>query len=72
MLRKTQQGRPTANRLQRRRSVGRGLPQRSTLFDLIRLVQPRCGSAGELVEVVTSLVNSGRVVLTGSFKGEQL
>ncbi len=72
MLRKTQHGRQTANRLQRRRLGGRGLPQRSTLFDLIRMVQPRCGSAGELVEVVASLVNSGRVVLTGSFQGEHL
>jgi hypothetical protein len=38
-----------------------------TLLELVQTVQDFCRSDAEVVAVVTHLVNSGRVVLSGNF-----
>jgi hypothetical protein len=43
-----------------------------TLLDLIEAVGEVTDSEAELVSVVAHLVNSGRVRLTGNFKGKSI
>lgn len=40
---------------------------RVTLLELVRAVQDSCRSDAEVVAVITHLVNTGRVVLRGTF-----
>ena len=40
---------------------------RTTLLDLVQAVQDHCRSDVEVMAVIIHLVNSGRVVLGGSF-----
>ena len=44
-------------------------PRGSTLLSLVQEVQQRVNSDVEVVRIVRWLVNSGTVVLTGSFAG---
>ena len=44
----------------------------STLLALVQSLQDAAKSEDELVDTVAELVNSGRVVLTGNFKGCRL
>ena len=44
----------------------------STLLALVQSLQDATDSEDELVETAAELVNSGRVVLTGNFKGCRL
>ena len=44
----------------------------STLLSLVHSLQDATDSEDELVETAAELVNSGRVVLTGNFKGCRL
>ena len=44
----------------------------STLLSLVQSLQDATYSENELVEIAAELVNSGRVVLTGNFKGCRL
>lgn len=46
--------------------------RRSTLLDLVTEVSARSASEVRLLETVTELVRSGRVVLCGSFRGCRL
>ena len=43
-----------------------------TLLDLVRTIQDVARSDAEVVAVITYLVNSGRVVLSGNFAGMRL
>jgi hypothetical protein len=45
---------------------------RSTMLDLVQAVQDSTRTDAEAVAVIVSLINSGRVVLTGSFAGVRL
>jgi len=45
---------------------------RSTMLDLVQAVQDSTRTDAEVVAVIVSLINSGRVVLTGSFAGVRL
>ena len=45
---------------------------RTTLLELVQTIQDTCGSDAEVVAVITHLVNTGRVVLRGSFAGERI
>lgn len=47
-------------------------PYQSTLLELVQIVQRQCRSEREVAKLITRLVNSGRVVLTGSFVGERI
>jgi len=40
---------------------------RVTLLELVQAVQDNCRSDAEVVAVITHLVNTGRVVLRGTF-----
>ncbi len=44
----------------------------STLLSLVQSLQDSTDSEDELIETAAELVNSGRVVLTGNFKGCRL
>lgn len=44
-------------------------PRGSTLLNLVQEVQRRVSNEAEVIRVVRWLVNSGTVVLTGSFAG---
>jgi hypothetical protein len=41
--------------------------RRTTLLALVRAVQDNCRSDAEVIAVITHMVNTGRVVLSGSF-----
>ena len=41
--------------------------RRVTLLELIQAVQDTCGSDAEVVAVITHMINTGRVILRGSF-----
>ena len=41
--------------------------RRTTLLELVRAVQDNCRSDAEVIAVITHMVNTGRVVLRGSF-----
>jgi hypothetical protein len=43
--------------------------RRVTLLELIQAVQDTCGSDAEVVAVITHMINTGRVILRGSFAG---
>ena len=43
-----------------------------TLLDLIRAIQDTCGSDAEVVAVIRHMVNTGRVVLGGTFAGRRI
>jgi len=43
-----------------------------TLLELVQSVQDTCRSDAEVVAVITHMVNTGRVVLTGSFAGKRI
>jgi hypothetical protein len=45
---------------------------RTTLLDLVQAVQDHCSYDAEVVAVITHLVNSGRVVLRGTFAGRRI
>ena len=45
---------------------------RTTLLELVQTVQDTCRSDAEVVAVITHMVNTGRVVLRGSFAGERI
>jgi len=47
-------------------------PRNTTLLDLVQTVSKFAASDEEIVAVVTSLVNSGRVRLCGSFAGARI
>ena len=56
-------------------SVGMGAsqpPVHSTLLGLVQTLQDEVGSEAEVVDAALKLVNSGRVLLTGNFKGCRL
>ena len=56
-------------------SIGMGAsqpPVHSTLLALVQSLQDEGGSEEEVVETAMELVNCGRVVLTGNFKGRRL
>jgi hypothetical protein len=44
----------------------------STLLDLVQSVQHQVASDTEVVTIVTWLINTGAVVLTGSFAGQRI
>ena len=41
--------------------------RRTTLLELVRAVQDTCRSDAEVIAVITHMVNTGRVVLGGTF-----
>jgi len=45
--------------------------RRTTLLDLVQAVQDHCRSDAEVVAVIMHMVNTGRVVLCGSFAGRR-
>ena len=45
------------------------MPRRSTLLDLLAIVNERTPDDAAAVRRVVALVNSGRVILTGNFRG---
>jgi len=47
-------------------------PRNTTLLDLVQTVSRFAASDEEIVAIVTSLVNSGRVRLCGSFAGARI
>ena len=47
-------------------------PAHSTLLSLAQPLQDEVGSEEEVIETALELVNSGRVVLTGNFRGRRL
>jgi hypothetical protein len=47
-------------------------PRFSTLLTLVQSLCDETDSEQELVRTAADLVNSGRVVLTGNFKGQRL
>ena len=47
-------------------------PVRSTLLSLVQSLQELTNFEDEVVESARELVNSGRVILTGNFKGCRL
>ena len=69
------------NRCQRRLVVNSSLQRvtraamrrrRTTLLDLIQVVQQYVASDAEVIAIVTLLVNSGAVILAGNFAGMRL
>jgi hypothetical protein len=52
--------------------VSRRLRRGATLLDLVQAVQRQVGTDAEVVAVVRWLVNSGAVVLTGTFAGQRI
>jgi hypothetical protein len=49
-----------------------GRPRACTLLELVLSIQPQVRSDAELVTIATWLINSGAVVLTGSFAGQRI
>jgi hypothetical protein len=47
-------------------------PSQLTLLDLVQAVSEYATSEKEVVATVTSLINSGRVLLCGTFAGAQI
>jgi len=47
-------------------------PVYSTLLELVQSLQDAMDSETEICETVVGLVESGRVILTGNFKGSRL
>ncbi len=47
-------------------------PRNTTLLDLVQTVSRFAASDEEIVAIVTSLVNAGRVRLCGSFAGARI
>lgn len=47
-------------------------PIASTMLELVFLVSAFCDSDQEVVSTVAHLINSGRVVLNGSFAGARI
>ena len=45
---------------------------RSTMLNLVQAVQDYAATDEEAVEIIAHLLNSGRVVLTGTFAGERI
>ena len=43
-----------------------------TLLELVQAVQDSCGSDAEVIAVITHMVNSGRIVLRGTFARAQI
>ena len=54
-----------------RQGNDRAVPRRNTLLDLLAIVNDQTDDDAEAVDRVVDLVNSGRVVLTGNFRGER-
>ena len=48
------------------------VPRNTTLLDLVQTVSRFAASDEEIVAIVTSLVNAGRVRLCGSFAGARI
>ncbi|MCK6555623.1 hypothetical protein L6Q96_13750 [Candidatus Binatia bacterium] len=48
------------------------MKRKTTLLELVQAVQDYCTTDGEVVAVVMHLVNSGRVVLCGTFSGRRI
>lgn len=46
--------------------------RRTTLLELVQAVQDNCGSDAEVVSAIIYLVNSGGVVLCGTFAGKRI
>ena len=44
----------------------------TTLLDLVQIVQDHAGSDAEVVAVITHMLRTGRVVLTGTFAGQRI
>jgi hypothetical protein len=47
-------------------------PRRLTLLELVQLVQRQRRSDAEVISLITYLVNTGRVVLRGTFAGGRI
>jgi hypothetical protein len=60
------------NEIDRPESPTQSAPRFSTLLALVQSLQDEAGSEDDVVETAASLVNSGRVVLTGNFAGCRL
>jgi hypothetical protein len=45
---------------------------RTTLLELVQAVQDACATDAEVVAVIAHMVNSGRVVLGGTFAGARI
>jgi len=46
--------------------------RRSTLLELVQIVQDLASSDDEVVAIVSHMLNTGRVVLSGTFAGHRL
>jgi len=46
--------------------------RRTTLLELVQTVQDTCTTDAEVVAVITHMVNTGRVILRGTFAGRQI
>ena len=60
---------PDMQRREAATGAGAHIPRRSTLLELLALVNEETENEEEAVGLVTRLVNSGRVALTGNFRG---
>jgi len=47
------------------------IPRRSTLLNLLAIVNQHTNSDAEAAEAIVHLVNTGRVELTGNFRGHR-
>jgi hypothetical protein len=59
-------------RRSRRPAPERSIPVRATLLDLVFAVQEYASSDEEVVQVISHMLESGRVVLSGNFAGRML
>jgi len=59
-------------RRSRRPAPERSTPVRATLLDLVFAVQEYANSDEEVVQVISHMLESGRVVLCGNFAGRKL
>ena len=46
--------------------------KRTTLLELVRVVQDTCRSDAEVIAVITHMVNTGRIVLGGNFAQQHI
>jgi hypothetical protein len=62
----------TVERRSRRPAPGTATPNRATLLDLVVTVQDFARSDEEVVQVISHMLESGLVVLCGSFAGRKV
>lgn len=46
--------------------------RRSTMLELVQVVQDLAGSDDEVVAIIAHMIDTGRVVLSGTFAGQRL